>query len=76
MMRVVVVAVAVAVAAAAAVVVMTQMGMSIQAVMTVMTMMITPMFINMWKATEQEAIRIIPLPHICWQQFEGNCGKP
>jgi hypothetical protein len=56
------------------VVVTTQMGMSIQAVMAVMTMMM-PMFINMWKATEREAIRIIPLPYICWQQFEGNCGK-
>jgi hypothetical protein len=59
------------------VVVTTQMGMSLQAVMAIMTMMMMmmPMFINMWKATEREAIRIIPLPYIYWQQFEGNCGK-
>ena len=61
---------------AAAAVVATQMGMSIQAVMAVMTTMMTRMFIIMWKATEQEAVRIIPLPYICWQQFEGNCGNP
>jgi len=32
----------------------TQMGMSIQAVMAVMTIIMMPMFINMWNATEQE----------------------
>ena len=61
---VVVVVVVVAAVVVAAAVVTTQVGMSIQAVKAVMTIMMMPMFINMWNATEQEAIKIIPLPHI------------